>query len=233
MEHHLTHAHQHTYDAVFRHPAARNLPWQEVRSLLTALADDVVEEPNGNLKVSRGGQTLVLHPERTKDVADVDDLMEIRHFLQRSAAGAAAAPAEPGAAAGMHLLVVIDHREARVYRAELRGSVPERIVPYDPHGAGRYLHYVQDDDTSGQRKPEPREFYEAIARAIRGAEKVLLFGGGTGASSAMDQLVAQLERHHPDLAGRIAGAVVVDERHLTEGQLLAQARQFYAGGAPS
>ena len=27
-----------------------------------------------------------------------------------------------------HLLVVIDHREARIYKTELKGTVPERIT---------------------------------------------------------------------------------------------------------
>jgi hypothetical protein len=35
-----------------------------------------------------------------------------------------------------HLMVVIVHQEARVYRTEVHGPVPERIVPYDPHGYG-------------------------------------------------------------------------------------------------
>ena len=44
----------------------------------TRLAE-VVEEPNGNLKVARGGHTPVLHPSRDKDVAEVQELMKIRH----------------------------------------------------------------------------------------------------------------------------------------------------------
>ena len=128
---------------------------------------------------------------------------------------------------GLHLLVVIDHREARVYRAELHGSVPQRVMPYDPDGFGRYLHNVEEG-ANGQRKPELKSFYEAVAKALRGAEKVLLFGRGTGASSAMEQLLAELKHHHADLAKRIVGSVVVDESHLDEGQLLAKARELYA-----
>ena len=131
------------------------------------------------------------------------------------------------AAEGVNLLVVIDHRKACIYRTELHGSVPQRITPYDPGGFGRHLHYVQDDST-GQRKPERKSFYEAVARTLRGAEKVLLFGSGTGSGSAMEQLLADLKRHHADVAGRIVGTVVVDESHLTENQLLAKAREFYA-----
>lgn len=217
----LTGSHRSTYEAIFQHPVARNVHWRDVRSLLAALAN-VVEEPNGNLKATRGEQTLVLRPSRDKNVAEIEELMEIRHFLERSGG------ASPGSAAeGTHLLVVIDHREARIYKAELQGSVPQRITPYDPHGSGRYLHYVQDD-SHGQRKPERKSFYEAIAKTLQAAEKVLLFGSGTGASSAMDQLLADLKHRHPQVAQRVVGSVVVDEQHLTENQLLAQARDFYA-----
>jgi hypothetical protein len=216
----LTSSHRSTYDAIFRHPVARNLHWRDVRSMLGALAE-VVQEPNGNLKVTRNGVALVLHPERTKDVAEVEELMQVRHFLERSGA-----PVPQPAADGTHLLVVIDHRQARVYKTELHGSVPQRIIPYAPGGFGRHLHYVQDD-SNGQRKPEVKSFYEAVAKTLEGAEKILVFGSGTGASSAMEQLLAELKRRHKELAHRVVGLIVVDEQHLSEDQLLAQARRFY------
>ncbi len=127
----------------------------------------------------------------------------------------------------MHLLVVIDHRHAQIYRTELHGAVPQRVTPYDPTGEGRHLLDVQDD-SNGQRKPEHLEFYESIARALHGAEKILIFGSGTGASSAMDQLLDELERRHGELANRVVGSIVVDQQHQSEDQLLAQARKFYA-----
>jgi len=221
MDPQLMGSHRSTYDAVFQHPVARNLQWRDVHSMLAAFAS-VVEEPNGNLKFSRNGQTLTVHPPRRKDFSDVQELMRIRQFLERSGAGSQEAVAE-----GAHLLVVIDHRQARVYATEVHGSVPQRITPYDPHGSGRHLHYVEDD-SNGQRKPELKSFYEAVAKTLRGAEKVLIFGGGTGASSAMEQLLADLRRHHPDIAKRVIGSVAVNETHLTEDQLLAKAREFYA-----
>jgi hypothetical protein len=196
-----------------------------VWSMLGTVAD--VQEQNGTLKATRNGQALVLHRPRGKDLADLKELAQVRHFLERSGAPAPAPASPPAAADGTHLLVVIDHREARVYRTELRGSVPQRITPYDPRGDGRHLHYVEDD-SNGQRKPERRSFYEAVAAALAGAEQVLVFGAGTGASSAMDQLLAELGRRHPELAKRVVGSVVVDEGHRTEDQLLAAARDFYA-----
>lgn len=217
----LTGSHLSTYKAIFQHPAAHNLHWRNVRSMLAVLAE-VAEEPNGNLKVTRGGQILTLHPSRDKDVAEIEQLMEVRHFLERSGAASPEAQAQ-----GTHLLVVIDHREARIYRTELHGSVPQRITPFDPHGFGRYLHNVQDD-SHGQRKPERKSFYEAVAQTLRGAEQVLIFGSSTGASSAMDQLLAALKHDHADVAKHVVGSIVLDEQHLTEDQLLAKARAFYA-----
>ena len=38
---HLNGRHQHTYEAIFRHPAAHNLEWHDVRSLLAVLAEVV------------------------------------------------------------------------------------------------------------------------------------------------------------------------------------------------
>jgi hypothetical protein len=126
-----------------------------------------------------------------------------------------------------HLLVVIDHQEARVYRTEVHGAVPLSMVPYDPHGYRKHLHSAHEW-TDGKRQPERKSFYEAIAKTLRGADQVLLFGSGTGRSSAMEMLVADLEADHPDVADKIIGSVVVDAHHTTEGQLLANARKFYA-----
>ena len=126
-----------------------------------------------------------------------------------------------------HLLVVLDHHEAKVYRTELRDAVPQHLAPYDPQGHGRHLHSAHEW-TDGKSQPERKSFYEAIAKTLRGAEQVLLFGSGTGKSSAMDQLVKDLKEHHHDIADKIIGSVVVDAHHTTEHQLLAKAREIYA-----
>ncbi len=214
--------HQGTYDAVFQHPISRNLQWRDVKAMLSSVADAVEEEHNGNFKFKKNGQTLVVHPPRRKDFSDVEELMAIRHFLERSSAPV---PSEP--AIGLHLLVVIDHREARIFRTELKGTVPETIHPHGDPEAQRHLHHV-DDDANGQRKPEPKSFYDAVAKALTGAEKILVFGSATGASSAMEHLLADLKKHHPALSSRVIGSHVVDEQHMTDPQLLAEARAFYA-----
>src|SRR3984957_37084 len=104
-----------------------------------------------------------------------------------------------------HLLVVLDHHEARVYRTEGHGSGPMSIVPYDPHGFGKHLHSAHEW-TDGKRPPERKSYYEAVAKTLRGAEQVLLLGSGTGRSSAMDQLLADLKDNHSDVAEKIIGS---------------------------
>src|SRR5664279_4491031 len=79
----LTGSHLRTYKIIFQHPVSHNLGWHDVHALLRQLGQ-VEEEPNGNLKVTRNGQILVLHPPRTKDVAEADEVMALRHFLERS-----------------------------------------------------------------------------------------------------------------------------------------------------
>jgi hypothetical protein len=213
--------HQGTYDAVFQHPIARNLQWRDVKSMLTSLSDETSEHAD-NLKFTRNGLTLVVHPPKQKDFSDVEELMRVRRFLEKSGTAAPAAVAE-----GVHLLVVIDHREARIFKTELHGATPQRIAAYEAQGAHRHLHNV-DDASNGQRKPEPKAFYEAVAKALGGAEQILILGSATGASSAMDHLVAELKQHHAEVAKHVAGTVVVNEQHMSDDQLLAEARKFYA-----
>src|SRR5256885_8770713 len=145
MESQLTGSHRHAHDALFQHPVARNLQWRDVWSMLGVLGD-AVEGQNGNLKVTLNGQTLVLHRPRGKDLTVAKEVSQIRNFLERSVR-----PEPPTSIVGTHLLVVLDHREARIYRSELHGAVPQRIRPYNPHGFGRHLRYVQDEDRKSTR----------------------------------------------------------------------------------
>ena len=63
-------------------------------------------------------------------------------------------------------------------------------------------------------------FYEAIAKSLEKAEHILVVGAGTGASGAMDRLVAELGEHHPGVAKKIVRTIVIDETHLSQDQLL-------------
>jgi len=217
----LTGTHLRTYKTIFQHPISHNLGWQDVHALFRQLGQ-VEEEPNGNLKVTRNGQTLVLHPPRTKDVSETDEVMSLRHFLERSDTLPPESPEQEA-----HWLLVIDHHEARIFRSEMHGTIPVQILPHKPEDYFRHAHNSKEV-SRGQEKPDPNSFFEPVARVLQGAGQILIFGTGTGTSSEMAQFVAWAKSHHPELSARIIGSLTVDEHHLTTDQLLAKAREFYA-----
>jgi hypothetical protein len=217
----LSGSHLRTYKTIFQHPISHNLEWRAVHSLLKKLGH-LVEEPNGNLKATRNGQSLVIHPSSSKDVAEMDEVMALRHFLERSET----APPLNGEKEA-HWLLVIDHQEARIFRSEMEGAIPLRIVPHEPN---EYFRHARDSKevSRGQEKPDPNSFFEPVAKALQPNGRILIFGTGTGTSSEMEQFIAWVKVHHTELSKRIIGSLAIDEHHLTEGQLLAKAREFYA-----
>ncbi len=216
----LTGSHRRTYEKILQHPVSHNLAWREVLTLFSHLGDILVET-NGKLKVTRNGHVLTLSPPRSKDVTEVDEVMKLRHFLEQSETKPAKSSQAPS-----HMLVVIDHHAARLFRTEVRGTVPVTILPHEPADCLRRAHDARDF-FSGKEMPVSDRFFESVAEALKDAGKILVFGQATGASSEMDQFTTWVKKHHPDLARRIAGTLTVDEHHLTEPQLLAKAREFY------
>lgn len=216
----LTGSNKRAYDAVFAHPISHNLAWRDVRLMLGELGD-VKEQPNGHLKAICGEETLLLHPPKSHTAVSEDELMSIRHFLTRIEDD------KKVVQQGAHYLVVIDHQEARIFKAEMSGTVPTKITPYDPQGFGKQLHYVQDEK-NGQRKPENKPFYDAVIKSLEGAGSILLIGAGTGESSAMAHLVAEMKHRNPELAGKVSGQMRLDKQHMTDDQFLAAARAYYA-----
>jgi hypothetical protein len=135
--------------------------------------------------------------------------------------------ARPLVTDSVHVLVVVNHRMARIYKADLHETVHDCIIPYDANGLGRHLHYVEGE-SNRQQQPARKSFYDAVAKTLQSARKSLLFGSETGADSAMEQLFTELKRNYQALARRVVGSIVVNEAHLTENQLLVKARAFYA-----
>jgi hypothetical protein len=219
---HLNGRHQHTYETIFRHPAAHNLEWHDVRSLLAAMGD-VSDEDNGSLQVRRNGQMAIFQVPKHKDVASVQELLEIRRFLQKSNESVSPVTGTPG----IDLTVVIDHHEAKIYRTEFHETVPRRLIPYDPHGFGRHLH-SECEEADGQRRTERNSFYDAITATLQGADRILIIGSGPGESSAMVKLLTHLKHNHPDVSNRVVGSILVDGHHQPQDQFLARAREFFA-----
>jgi hypothetical protein len=150
--------------------------------------------------------------------------MALRHFLQQSEAPLPTDDQTP------HWLLVMDHHQARIFRSNIPGVAPQRILPNEPEG---HLHTLHDsaEVARGKEEPDANSFFVPVAHSLQKAAQILIFGTGTGTSSEMVQFFNWLKVHHADLAARVSGCVTVDEHHLTNDQLLTKAREFYSKAA--
>jgi hypothetical protein len=224
---HLNNRHTHTIGRIFQHPASHNLEWRDVIALMEHLGTAKVHE-NGHLEFTVNGITQVFRRSPEKDVSEIQEVLDLRHFLENAGVDKDGIVAiEPTITPlRLHLLVVVNQKETLVFQTEERDSVPERLHPYDPTGAVNRLIHTEGTDKA-LRSPEYLTYYQAIAATLTGAEEVLLMGNGTGASSAMAHLEDFLTTHHPEVAAKIVGSLTVDIEAFTEDELLGQARTFF------
>lgn len=216
----LTGTHLGTFRAIFARPIVGKLGWHDVHALCRKLGQ-VDQESDGDLKVTRNGQSLLLRPAGTKEVPTTD-VISLRDFLERSeAAPASRLPEE------MHWLLVIDPQTARIFRVKLVGGVPEEILSHKPNDYFRHVHN-SFGSSSGKDRTEPMSFFKPVAKALQDAAQILVFSSGKGTSSAIDQFSKWAKAKHSTLAARIIAVVGVEEDQLTEASLLAKAREFYS-----
>ena len=74
--------HRNTGEQIFARPSSGNVEWRRVRSLLEAVATDV-EEHDGKLRVTLGGETEIFDRPNGKDV-DTQMLVDLRRMLTRA-----------------------------------------------------------------------------------------------------------------------------------------------------
>lgn len=209
---------QRTYDSLFRHPASGNIEWHAIKALLGHIGE-VIDEPNGNIKFLLDTRALTLRT-RTKD-ADQETIEAIRRFLKGAESHG------ESTSQTLNYLLVLDFAEARVYQSQAQDAERFRIEPYDPHGQDKHVH----DKHEYARPHIPdlhHEFYQKIAEALKGAHQILIFGTGKGSSQEFDHMLEDLKRLHPEIESRVIGAVNLDLSHLTEGDILAKAREKFA-----
>ena len=180
---------------------------------------EVEEEHNGNVKVTLKGHAILFHSPSDTHMATLDEVTKIRRLINSS-------KPQKHSGDGAHLLLVIDHKEAMVYHMEIGDLVPERILPYDPLGHKTHVH-------SGHPYPDFNEepnndaYFDQVLAAVKDAGQLLIFGSGSGSSGTMDQFLLWLSEHHPDVSEKVVASEIVDQTHLTEGQLLHKAREIY------
>jgi hypothetical protein len=211
-----------TLQAVFRHPSAHNLEWNDVLGLIDKIGE-VISKNNSEFEFRVAGQIHFMRKPHTKDIAG-PDVIKLRKFLTDAGVSSEghALPEESIEKPELNLLVVVDHHDARIYdlarNAEQAGG--RTITPYDPH---HFLHHLTHKDqfaARGQRAPEDITFYQAIAAGLTKAGSIILVGHGTGKSNAANHLSEYLRTHQPAIAQRIVRECVADLSSITEPQLL-------------
>jgi hypothetical protein len=91
---HLSHKNAHTLQQIFQHPATHNLEWHNVVALITQIGT-VREEDNGHLTLTLNGISEVCHRSKGKDIADVQQVVDLRHFLEKAGVNQAGKIASP------------------------------------------------------------------------------------------------------------------------------------------
>jgi len=199
----------------------RNLGWSEVVELMGKLGK-VKQREADEVEFVVGSQQAFFKRPHTHDL-DVDEVSRLRRFLHEAGVDSAPKPAVPAG----RIVVVLDHRMARIYQ-DLGGSWPQRedaMRPYDPHGFHRHLIHRKEAHYEGQRVPEETSFYEEIAQDLKPAREIILIGHGTGKSSALEFLLEYLKTHHSTVFPKVIATEDADLSELTEPEIEAIARR--------
>jgi hypothetical protein len=215
-----------TLEAIFHHPVPHNLSWTDTLRLLTHLGS-ADEKADGKYSLMVNGRHLIFHKPHAKHL-DAREVSDLRHYL--SSAGISlenpygtAGTVEPDS---VDIIALIDHHSAKLYQIHLSSDQrAETIVPYDPHHFLHHLHHRGELREQGQRSPEDLTFYDGIAKALQGADRIILLGEGTGLSNASQILAERLKTHHPDNLPKIVRLADVNTSAMTEAQILAYGRQ--------
>ncbi|HXS41876.1 MAG TPA: hypothetical protein VN766_16930 [Stellaceae bacterium] len=117
-----------------------------------------------------------------------------------------------------HAVVWIDHHEALVIHFNADAAEERHLHPVDPP---RHLH-VKAGGAAGTHITDEPSFYRDVARELADAREILV----TGPSTAKAEFLKHLHKHAPAMIERIVGIETL--ARVTENQLLAEARHFFA-----
>lgn len=77
---HLSHNHRATLEKIFQHPVTHNLEWNDVRSLLNAVAE-VREKKDGKIEVTLNDKSETFERPKHKDL-EVQEVIDLRRLLE-------------------------------------------------------------------------------------------------------------------------------------------------------
>jgi len=212
---HLRHDLKMLHESLLEGKLPRNLSWADTVELIGKLGE---VQPHGGdeFVFVVGGQQEFFKKPHTHDLG-TDEVARLRKFL-RGTKPEVETPAQPN-----RMVVVIDHHAAHVYQDS--GASEKTVKPHDPWGFHHHLIHKKEAHYVGERVPEERSFYEAVAAALKPANEIVLVGHGTGTSSAVEHLLAFLKENHSDIAERVKATETVDLSAVTEPEIEAIAKK--------
>jgi stalled ribosome rescue protein Dom34 len=114
-----------------------------------------------------------------------------------------------------HVAVWLDHDEARIFHVDAK-TLDEKTLHAPTHHVHRHPK-AEDRD----HPDDAHHFFQAVARELQGAERVLV----AGPSTAKLHFIRYAFQHDRTLEPRIVGVETVD--HPTDRQLVAYAKQYF------
>jgi hypothetical protein len=202
----LSEADRRTFNALFRQPAGQSLKRANVIALLRALGiRDEHRVRKLNAKAITGDEVQAFRQILAQAGFSAGTSARTGPAKNTSRKRSAVVPRPP------HLLVVVEHHEARIYRLEARTADPPAylVERHDPH---HFRHHLTDRDLyrgPEGRAPEDPSFYASLAEALAAARAIIVVGHGAGHSNA-DRLVQFLRLNHNDTFQKVKRLVVED-----------------------
>ncbi len=116
-----------------------------------------------------------------------------------------------------HVVVWIDHHEARVFHFSASEADEIVVRPKDPV---RHIHHKANSIGSGHAS-EDQAYLQEVTNALADAGAILI----TGPSNEKTALVDHIGHHAPAIKAKIRGVEALD--HPTDGEIVALARKFF------
>ena len=122
----------------------------------------------------------------------------------------------------LHAAIWIDHQEARVFHVDREGF-DEKHVEAPQH----HLHRHPKGAAEARQHPDDLpHFFGEVARALAGAEEILVMGPST----AKLQFLRYLREHDRSLEAKVVGLETVD--HPTDAQTVAYVKRYFRVAEP-
>jgi hypothetical protein len=125
------------------------------------------------------------------------------------------------------IVITLTIDEAKIWLTGLeKSSKPEKISAVDHNTRRHKIRQMQRHKGPGLDR-ESKDFFEAVSLVCKDVSEILLLGHGSGKSDTVHNFQSYIKEKHPDIAKKIVGTIEADVAHMTEPQVLAEARAWF------